>query len=76
MSARLRRDQRTQPLTERIAWVCTSAWWVIATEPVGAVAREEYMQRVFDGRVGLRVDLDPFQLELAWVGVSDLPPRI
>ena len=29
------------------------------------------MQNVFDGRIGLRVDLDRFQLEVAWVGVSN-----
>ena len=29
------------------------------------------IQNVFDGRIGLRADLDPFQLEIAWVGVSN-----
>ena len=28
-------------------------------------------QNVFDGRIGLRADLDLFQLEIAWVGVSN-----
>ena len=28
-------------------------------------------QNVVDGRIGLRVDLDMFQLEIAWVGVSN-----
>jgi uncharacterized protein (TIGR02001 family) len=39
--------------------------------PYGVVPRSEPMQNVFDARIGLRVDLDPFQLEVAWVGISD-----
>lgn len=31
----------------------------------------ESTSQVIDGRIGLRIDLDPFQLEVAWVGISN-----
>ena len=40
--------------------------------PYGLVPpRGEITQHVIDGRAGVRIDLDPFQLEVAWVGVSN-----
>ena len=38
------------------------------TEPLYGVPPT---QNVIDGRIGLRADLDLFQLEIAWVGVSN-----
>jgi len=62
----------TQPLTERIRLHLHVGLVRYRYEsPYGIEPRNEYVQRVFDGRVGLRFDLDPFQLELAWVGVSN-----
>jgi uncharacterized protein (TIGR02001 family) len=37
----------------------------------GIALPSERMQHVFDARIGVRIDLDPFQLEIAWVGVSN-----
>jgi uncharacterized protein (TIGR02001 family) len=34
------------------------------------IYRTSYEQHIVDGRIGLGVDLDPFHVELAWVGVS------
>jgi len=28
-------------------------------------------KNVFDARIGVRADIDRFQLEVAWVGISD-----
>jgi uncharacterized protein (TIGR02001 family) len=40
--------------------------------PYGLVPpRGETTQRVADARIGLRFEFDPFQLEVAWVGVSN-----
>jgi uncharacterized protein (TIGR02001 family) len=40
--------------------------------PYGLVPpRGESTERVLDGRIGVRIDIDPFQLEVAWVGVSN-----
>ena len=41
--------------------------------PYGIAPRADFdaVQRVFDARIGVRIDLDPFQLEVAWVGVSN-----
>jgi len=62
----------TQPLTERIRLHLHVGLVRYRYEsPYGIEPRETPMQRVFDGRVGLRFDLDPFQLEFAWVGVSN-----
>lgn len=62
----------TQPLTDRIRLHLHAGFVRYRYEsPYGIEFREETMQRVLDGRVGLRLDLDPFQLELAWVGVSN-----
>ncbi len=39
--------------------------------PYGSLYGVQPTQNVVDGRIGLRVDLDMFQLEIAWVGVSN-----
>ena len=62
----------THPLTERIrVYVHAGLVRYRYESPYGIELPVGYSQRVFDGRVGLRFDLDPFQLELAWVGVSN-----
>jgi uncharacterized protein (TIGR02001 family) len=39
--------------------------------PYGALYGIKPTKNILDGRIGLRADIDRFQLEVAWVGVSD-----
>ena len=63
----------THPLIERVRLVAHAGYLRYRYEsPYGLVPpRGESTERVIDGRVGVRIDLDPFQLEVAWVGVSN-----
>ena len=63
----------TQPLIDRVRLFAHAGWLRYRYEsPYGLVPpRGESTERVIDGRVGVRIDLDPFQLEVAWVGVSN-----
>jgi len=63
----------TQPLIDRVQLFLHAGYLSYRYEsPYGVVPpRGEATQRVIDGRVGVRIDLDPFQLEIAWVGVSN-----
>jgi uncharacterized protein (TIGR02001 family) len=62
-----------QPLVDRVRLSLHAGFLRYRYEsPYGVVVPHgEYTQRVWDGRVGVRIDLDPFQLEVAWVGVSN-----
>jgi uncharacterized protein (TIGR02001 family) len=61
----------TQPLVDRLRLhVHAGVLRYRYESPYGITARTEPMQNVFDARIGLRIDLEPFQLEVAWVGVS------
>jgi uncharacterized protein (TIGR02001 family) len=62
----------SQPLIDRVGLHVHVGFLRYRYEsPYGVVPRAESIQRVFDGRIGLRIDLDPFQLEVAWIGVSN-----
>jgi len=62
----------TQPLVDRVRLHVHAGFQRYRYEsPYGLFPRYEPTQRVFDGRIGLRIDLDVFQLEIAWVGVSN-----
>ena len=63
----------TQPLVDRVRVFLHAGYLRYRYEsPYGLVPpRGEITQRVIDGRVGVRIDFDPFQLEIAWVGVSN-----
>jgi uncharacterized protein (TIGR02001 family) len=63
----------TQPLVDRVRLFLHGGYLNYRYEsPYGLVPpHNEGTQRVFDGRVGVRIDFDPFQLEIAWVGVSN-----
>jgi uncharacterized protein (TIGR02001 family) len=63
----------TQPLIDRVRLILHAGYVRYRYEsPYGWVPpRGELTQRVIDGRVGVRIDFDPFQLEVAWVGVSN-----
>jgi hypothetical protein len=39
--------------------------------PYGALYGVTATKNIFDGRIGVRADIDRFQLEVAWVGISD-----
>jgi len=62
----------TQPLLDRVRLFAHAGYLRYRYEsPYGLVPPHgDYTQRVWDGRIGARIDLDPFQLEVAWVGVS------
>ena len=63
----------TQPLVDRVRLLLHAGFVSYRYEsPYGVVPpRGDYTQRVWDGRIGVRIDLDPFQLEVSWVGVSN-----
>jgi uncharacterized protein (TIGR02001 family) len=63
----------TQPLVDRLQLFAHAGFLRYRYEsPYGLVPpRGDYTQRVWDGRMGVRIDLEPFQLEVAWVGVSN-----
>jgi uncharacterized protein (TIGR02001 family) len=63
----------TQPLVDRVRLFLHLGYLSYRYEsPYGLVPPvRDITQRVWDGRVGVRIDLDPFQLEVAWVGVSN-----
>ncbi len=62
----------TQPLIDRVRLHVHAGFVRYRYEsPYGLFPRNQPVQRVFDGRIGLRIDLDMFQLEIAWVGVSN-----
>jgi hypothetical protein len=63
----------TQPLVERVRLHLHAGYLRYRYEsPYGLMPPHgESTQRVIDGRIGVRIDLDPFQLEIAWVGVSN-----
>jgi uncharacterized protein (TIGR02001 family) len=62
----------TQPLIDRVRLHVHAGFLRYRYEsPYGLFPRFQPVQRVFDGRIGVRIDLDMFQLEIAWVGVSN-----
>ena len=63
----------TVPVIDRVRVFAHAGFLSYRYESPYGVAppRGDYTQRVWDGRVGVRVDLEPFQLEVAWVGVSN-----
>ena len=63
----------TQPLIDRVRLHVHAGFLRYRYEsPYGScLVRHPPTQNVVDGRIGLRVDLDLFQLEIAWVGVSN-----
>ena len=63
----------TRPILDRVRLFVHAGYLNYRYEsPYGLVPpRGEVTQRVFDGRAGIRIDFDPFQLEIAWVGVSN-----
>ena len=63
----------TQPLIDRVRLFLHLGYLSYRYEsPYGLVPPiRDVTQRVWDGRVGLRIDFDPFQLEVAWVGISN-----
>ena len=62
----------THPVTERLSLHLHAGLVRYRYDsPYGIGPRTGYLQRVIDGRVALRFDLEPFQLELAWVGISN-----
>jgi uncharacterized protein (TIGR02001 family) len=63
----------TQPLLDRVRVFAHAGYLRYRYEsPYGLLPpRGESTERVIDGRVGVRIDLDPFQLEVAWVGVNN-----
>jgi len=68
----------TQPLADRVHLHVHAGYVHYRYEsPYGIEPRPdvESVQRVFDARIGLRFDLDPFQLEVAWwASAGTLPP--
>ena len=62
----------TQPLFERVRLHLHAGILRYRYEsPYGLLYGIQSTQNVIDGRIGLRIDLDVVQLEIAWVGVSD-----
>jgi len=62
----------TQPLIDRVRLRVHVGFLRYRYEsPYGAMHIVQPTQNVVDGRIGLRIDLDPLQLEIAWVGVSN-----
>ena len=64
----------TQPLIDRVRLFLHAGYLRYRYEsPYGLKPPRgsDVTQRVIDGRVGLHIDFDPFQLEVAWVGVSN-----
>ena len=62
----------TQPLFERVRLHLHAGILRYHYEtPYLPSFRAQRLQTAYDGRIGLRIDLDPFQLEVAWVGISD-----
>jgi len=62
----------TQPLIERVSLHLHAGVLRYRYEsPYAAVYSTQPTENVIDARIGLRIDLDVFQLEVAWVGVSN-----
>jgi uncharacterized protein (TIGR02001 family) len=62
----------TQPLTDRVRLHVHAGFLRHRYDsPYGLLYGIPPTQNVIDGRIALRADLDRFQLEIAWVGVSN-----